>query len=228
MKSLADARLYTFLDTAYLYGRRVERVAEDLCRGGSDVIQLRAKTSNEMEIRHLASSVVPVLTEFQVPLIINDYCQLARDVGAQGCHLGQEDFFGGGFIRKQEMSGKDQTSWILGLSSHAPAEAQRALIAGVDYLGVGPVYETRTKPGRPAVSLSYVRWALKNVTLPWFAIGGITLENLDEVLGAGARRVCVVSAILDRSDIAEACHDFKKRLTSAPPPGHQPSSEQKI
>ena len=84
------------------------------------------------------------------------------------------------------------------------------------YLAIGPVFATPTKPGRPGVTLDYVRWAAVNVDCPWFAIGGITLENIDSVLEAGARRICVVSAILNAPDVAHACQQFHKRLASVP------------
>jgi thiamine-phosphate pyrophosphorylase len=101
---------------------------------------------------------------------------------------------------------------MLGLSTHAPEQAQRALKAGPDYIAIGPVFATPTKPGRPAATLDYVRWAAANVRLPWFAIGGITLETLDAVLAAGATRICVVSAILNAPDVAKACREFRRRL----------------
>jgi thiamine-phosphate pyrophosphorylase len=98
------------------------------------------------------------------------------------------------------------------LSSHAPDQAERAIRAGAAYIAVGPVYATPTKAGRAPVSLEYVRWAAKNLSVPWFAIGGITLENLDAVLNAGARRICVVSAILSTADATAACRAFRRRL----------------
>ncbi len=84
--------------------------------------------------------------------------------------------------------------------------------AGVDYIAVGPVFATGTKPTAKPVTLDYVRWAAANVTVPWFAIGGINLDNLGDVLAAGAMRVCVVSAILNAPDIAKACAEFRRRL----------------
>ena len=101
---------------------------------------------------------------------------------------------------------------LLGLSTHAPAQAARALAAGPAYIAIGPVYATGTKPGARPVTLEYVRWAAANVKIPWFAIGGIHLGNLDEALQAGAERICVVSAILNAPDIAQACREFKKRM----------------
>ncbi len=86
------------------------------------------------------------------------------------------------------------------------------MAAGADYLGVGPVYATGTKPEAKPVTLEYVRWAAENVPVPWFAIGGINLENLDAVLAAGAQRICVVSAILNADDVTAACRKFKARL----------------
>lgn len=104
---------------------------------------------------------------------------------------------------------------LIGLSSHAPPQAERAAAAGAAYVAIGPVHATPTKPGRAPVTLDYVRWAATNVTIPWFAIGGITLTNLDEVLAAGATRICVVSAILNAPDVAQACREFRRRLLSA-------------
>jgi thiamine-phosphate pyrophosphorylase len=100
----------------------------------------------------------------------------------------------------------------LGLSSHAPEQALRAVAAGADYVAVGPVFPTGTKPGRAAVTLDYVRWAATHLEVPWFAIGGIHLGNLDSVLAAGATRICVVSAILNAPDVAAACREFRHRL----------------
>jgi thiamine-phosphate pyrophosphorylase len=127
--------------------------------------------------------------------------------------LGQEDFFDRGFTRVDALRAEGV---LIGLSSHAPEQARRAVEAGAAYVAVGPVFATPTKPGRAAVTLNYVRWAAANLRVPWFAIGGLTLENLEPVLAAGAERICVVSAILNRQDIAGACREFRQRLPSAP------------
>jgi len=100
----------------------------------------------------------------------------------------------------------------IGLSTHAPAQAQRALDAGADYIAIGPIYATGTKPTAKPVTLEYVHWAAANVRVPWFAIGGINLQTIDAVLEAGATRICVVSAILNAPDAAKACAEFRKRL----------------
>lgn len=200
---------------AYLGGRNAAEVARQLCDGGSDVIQLRAKQAPADAIRHLAEAILPVTEAAGVLLVINDHPKIAAEVGAAFCHLGQEDLFDAGFTQAAQVTGCPK-QFRLGLSTHTPDQAQRALRAAPDYVAIGPIFATPTKPGRPPVTLDYVRWAAANVPIPWFAIGGITLENLDSVLAAGAARVCVVSAILNAPDIAEACRLFKQRLPSAP------------
>ncbi len=211
MKSLSDCRLYTFVDTAYMRGRAPESIARQLCEGGADVIQLRAKNAPVAEVRRMAEAILPVTRSAGIGLVINDSLAVARELGAEFCHLGQEDFFDTGHTAVSALCAPQSTLGI-GLSTHSPEQARRALAAGAHYLGVGPVYATGTKPTARPVTLGYVRWAAENVKIPWFAIGGINLQNLDAVLLAGARRVCVVSAILNAPDVAEACRAFKRRL----------------
>jgi thiamine-phosphate pyrophosphorylase len=235
MEPFGDYCLYTFVDTAYLNARDVSSVAQELCDGGSDIIQLRAKNSSQDEIRRMAEKFLPITQRAGVPLVINDYLQIAQEIGAEFCHLGQEDFFDAGFrhvsqldLRRrrghethsktgnQSLLTSSPTELKIGLSTHAPAQAEHAIAAGADYVAIGPIYATGTKPTAKPVTLDYIRWAAANVKIPWFAIGGINLKNLDEVLAAGAKRICVVSAILNAPDIAKACNAFKKRLLSAP------------
>ena len=212
VKPLADCKLYTFVDTAYLHGRAPELVAQQLCDGGSDLIQLRAKNSTPDEIRRLAEKIQPVIRRANVGLVINDHLAIARELGADICHLGQEDFFDAGHARVSELKIQDSKLKI-GLSTHAPAQARRAVDAAADYIAIGPIYPTGTKPTAKPVTLDYVRWAAAHVSLPWFAIGGINQQTLADVLSAGAKRICVVSAILNAPDIAKACAEFKNRLT---------------
>ncbi len=229
MKPLADCRLYAFVDTAYLQGRPPELIAQQLCDGGADLIQLRAKQSSPDEIRRMAETIFPITSRAGVHLVINDHLSIALDTGAELCHLGQEDFFGAGYSHVSQLSTLNSQPKVglstqmaevrgakcevrIGLSTHAPEQARRALAAGADYIAIGPVYPTGTKPGAKAVTVEYVRWAAANVTIPWFAIGGINLSNLEEVLAAGAQRICVVSAILNREDVTKACAEFRKRL----------------
>ena len=225
MKPLAECRLYAFVDTTYLRGRAPGTIAQQLCVGGADLIQLRAKQSPLDEVRRMAEAILPVTQRAGIALVINDYPSLAQEVGAEFCHLGQDDFFSAGYTHVSQLAAATKAveepanarratalKLGIGLSSAAPEQARRAVAADADYLGVGPVYPTGTKPVAKAATLEYVRWAAANVHIPWFAIGGITLDNVDEVVAAGAQRVCVVSAILCAEDPATACRKFKERL----------------
>jgi thiamine-phosphate pyrophosphorylase len=211
MKPLSQCRLYTFVDTAYLGGRDPAVVARQLCEGGSDLIQLRAKGLALDRVRHLAESILPVLRAAGVGLVINDHLSIAGEIGADICHLGQEDFFGAGRKHVAEIR-TPHSALRIGLSTHAPEQAAQAIETGADYIAIGPVYPTGTKPTAKPVTLEYVRWAAKHVTIPWFAIGGINLQNLGDVLEAGATRICVVSAILNSPDVGKACDEFRRRL----------------
>ncbi len=213
MKPLAQCRLYTFIDTAYLRGRDPAEIARQLCDGGSDLIQLRAKNCDPAEIRRLAAAIQPILRQSGVGLVINDHYDIARELGADFCHLGQEDFFDTGHKHVTQFA-TDSKAPAIGLSTHDPEQALRALAAQSAYIAIGPVFATGTKPTAQPVTLEYVRWAARHVTIPWFAIGGINLSNLDEVLAAGATRICVVSAILNAPDLAKACREFKERVRS--------------
>jgi len=211
VKPLADCRLYAFIDTAYFHGRAPEVFAQQLCDGGADLIQLRAKNSSPDEIRRMAEAILPVTRRANVGLVINDHPEIARETGAEFCHLGQEDFFDAGHKHTSEI--QNSTSEIrIGLSTHSSKQAKRALAAGPDYIAIVPVYATGTKPAAKPVTLEYVRWAAANVNIPWFAIGGINLRTLDDVLAAGATRICVVSAILNATNVARACSEFRHRL----------------
>jgi thiamine-phosphate pyrophosphorylase len=211
MKPLADCKLYTFVDTAYLRGRAPELIAQQLCDGGSDLIQLRAKNSSPDEIRAMAEKILPITHRANVGLVINDHLDIAREIGADICHLGQEDFFDAGFKNVSELR-TPNSELRVGLSTHAPEQAQRALGAGADYIAIGPIYATGTKPTAKPVTLDYVRWAAAHAAAPWFAIGGVNLQTIDDMLAAGAKRVCVVSAILNALDVTKACAEFRQRL----------------
>lgn len=221
MKSLLNCHLYTFVDTIYLQGRPAADVARQLCDGGSDLIQIRAKGASPEIVRRLVDEILPVTQAAGVICVLNDHALLGRELGVPCVHLGQEDFFDE--LRLDQVTdlwfGKPEANAVpapaVGLSSHAPDQALRAVVAGADYVAIGPVFPTGTKPGRAAVTLDYVRWAAQHLTLPWFAIGGINLQNFEQVLDAGARRICVVSAILQAPDIAATTRAFRRALDAA-------------
>jgi thiamine-phosphate pyrophosphorylase len=211
VKPLSECRLYAFVDTAYLRGRKPETIAQQLCDGGADLIQLRAKNSSVGQIRQMAEAILPITRRGGVGLVINDHPQIAHAIGAEFCHLGQEDFFDDGHTHISQVIPAGEPLKV-GLSTHAPDQAKRAIAAGASYVAAGPVFATGTKPDVKPVGLDYIRWVNEHINIPWFAIGGITLANLEAVCSAGARRICVVSAILDALDVAATCRQFKERV----------------
>ena len=218
MKPLSECWLYAFVDTVCLRGRAPHIVAQQLCDGGADLIQLRAKQSSREEVLRMAEAILPVTRRAGVPLVINDHVSVAQELGAEFCHLGQEDFFDAGYTQVSQLTATASPQPArslrlgIGLSTHGPDQSKRALAAGPDYIAVGPVYPTTTKPDAKPIASDYLRWAAVHVSIPWFAIGGINLDNLNRVLAAGAQRICVVSAILNAEDVAAACRRFKQRL----------------
>jgi thiamine-phosphate pyrophosphorylase len=166
--------------------------------GGVDIIQLRDRSLDDDGIVRAAEEFRAAADEHGVPFILNDRPDLVERCGADGVHLGQDD-------------GLFPPSGIRGRSTHAPEQALAAREA--DSLSIGPVWETPTKPGRPATGIDYVRWAAEHVTdRPWFAIGGIDAGNLREVVEAGARRIVVVRAITEAADPEAAARELRDGL----------------
>lgn len=180
--------------------------------GGVDVLQLRVKHIDALPYIRLAAKTLALARDAGVPLIVNDRPDVAFAVGADGVHLGQEDL-----PVEWARSVLTSAGTIIGRSSHEVVHADRAVTEGASYFAAGPVWETPTKPGRPAAGLAYVRTiAQRGLALPWFAIGGITLENVGQVRAAGATRIAVVRAILDAPDPAAAARKFLETMATVP------------
>jgi thiamine-phosphate pyrophosphorylase len=210
---LAKARLYGILDLGYLAPENLERVAEQMCAGGVDLVQLRAKRHDEHQIEEFANRVQPILESAGVPFIINDFPELVPSVGADGAHVGQDDLaVSDARWRAGRALAGEVPGVIIGKSTHSVAQAISAAEAGADYIGFGPLYPTPTKAGRLAIGLEQIRRVHELVSTPIFCIGGVKLENLDDVIAAGARRVVIVSGILQAADISHYCQAAKARL----------------
>ena len=209
-KPITRCVLYGFIDTAYLENRDPAVVARALIEGGVDVIQVRAKKNSHAQRVEIGLAVVSVAAAQEIPVIINDDIDAAFESGAQGVHLGQEDWqhLGG----KAERADRLANMRIVGLSTHSLEQALCAERDGADYIGVGPLFPTATKPGVKPVGLDLVHKVAERIQIPFFAIGGITLENIGQVLKAGATRVAVVSAILKAPNVTEATMAFKQKL----------------
>lgn len=213
MKSIRDALLYGILDLGYVEAARIEGIAEKLCAGGVDLLQLRAKGFDELEIEAMAQRVEPITRAASIPLILNDFPELVPTVGAQGAHVGQDDrSIEDARWRAGRALAGEVPPVIIGKSTHSIAQAETAAAEGADYIGFGPLFATPTKPGRPAIGLEDIREVHRRVSIPIFCIGGIKPENLDAVLDAGARRVVIVSGLLQATDIVSTCRAVKDRL----------------
>jgi len=216
---LAVARLYLVCSPTQSSG------LADLLRaaiaGGVDIVQLRDKYLDDEELLAAARVAGSLCEQMGALLIVNDRPLLAREAGADGVHVGQDDM---PVAEVRALVGPDM---LIGLSTHAQGEidgaggsasgggAERSP-ARPDYIGVGPVHETPTKPGRPAVGLDLVRYAAAHAPVPFFAIGGLHAGNLSEVIGAGARRAVVLRAIADAEDPQAAARALRGLLETQP------------
>lgn len=206
MKNLKNCRLYAILDTGYVTPDRLVDMARAIVRGGADILQLRAKKESDEEILRLAPMVRDVAAASGVPLIINDRPQLAGKLDASGVHIGQDDMAISA-ARKQLLK-----KGYVGKSTHSIEQIEATLLEKPDYIAIGPIYATPTKPDYVPVGLEPVKYAASKVTIPFFCIGGIKLENLDEVLAAGAKRIVVVSGILLAEDPEKYTKQLKQKL----------------
>jgi thiamine-phosphate pyrophosphorylase len=187
---VCDARSDGFLDA--------------VLRGGVDIVQLRIKHGTDEEILAAAERFKRLCAQYGALFLLNDSPELAVAADADGVHLGQEDT---PVPRAREIVGAER---LVGLSTHNPQQVLRADMA--DYVGVGPVHETPTKAGRPGVGLELVRFATHATRLPFFAIGGIDLDNVARVRDAGASRVAMVRALTEASDPERSARAFRDVL----------------
>jgi len=205
-----DALLYGILDLGYVERERALEVAEQLILGGVSLLQLRAKGHDPETLLNLAKELTTLCSKHHVPFIVNDHVQLAKDCGAPGLHLGQDD---GSLDEARSILGQHV---LVGRSTHSVAQAQAALAEGADYIGFGPLFPTPTKKGRPGIGLENIGIVEEAVgyAIPVFCIGGIKPGNLAEVKAAGAKRVVVVSHLLQTADVAAETRNILKQLSS--------------
>jgi thiamine-phosphate pyrophosphorylase len=197
MKPLSDCYLYGILDLGYVARADALDSARQMIAGGVDILQVRAKRLPTADVLALAQALRPLVDPAGVPLIINDHPDLVPVVGADGAHIGQDD---GPLSTARAAAGAGK---LVGRSTHSLAQARAARDEGADYLGFGPLFATPTKPDYPPIGLEDIIRAHTEITdRPIFCIGGIKLENLPEVIAAGARRAVIVSGLLLAPDIA--------------------------
>ena len=182
-----------FENDIYIISDRVD-VLQRAVEEGAAIVQLRDKTEERSAILGKAREIVALKQNRPFIFIVNDDPELAVEAGADGVHVGQD-------LSTEEARRLVGPGMILGKTTHNLEQARQAIRDGADYISVGPVYATPTKPGRQAVGLGYVREAANNLDIPFVAIGGIDLANIDDVLGAGAKTVGVVRAYGDTKEL---------------------------
>lgn len=174
--------------------------------GGVDVFQLREKHLPDDELTAVAHAAGALCRALGALFVVNDRPGVALEAGADGIHVGQDD------LPPREVREIVGPEMVLGLSTHSPEQIDAVDPELVDYIGVGPVHETPTKQGRPAVGVELVRYAAEHARVPWFAIGGLNAGNVGEVLAAGAERIVVLRAIADAADPESAARGLRELL----------------
>jgi thiamine-phosphate pyrophosphorylase len=187
------ARLY-FVCDALPYGNDPEALLNATMAAGAGMIELRDRDQPKAVVERSGRTFRRLANTYSALFIVNDDPHLAMELGADGVHVGQDDIDP---AEARRIMGPDA---IIGLSTHSREQIDAATSKPVDYISVGPIWETPTKEGRPATGLELIRAAAEIALVPWFAIGGIDPGNVDEVVAAGAERICVVRAIRDADD----------------------------
>jgi thiamine-phosphate pyrophosphorylase len=198
--------LYVIVDRAACGARDPIKVAEAAIRGGADVIQWRDKTSGDRLFLQVARVLRSLTRQWDKMFVVNDRLAVALLVQADGIHLGHED------LPVEEARSLVGSSMWIGRSTHSFTEAMEAQGAGADYIGVGPIFPTPTKPDYPTVGVDLIRQVHFSIRVPWVVIGGIDLETLPLVLSAGAQRVAVVRAVCGAVDPEAATRRLKLSL----------------
>jgi thiamine-phosphate pyrophosphorylase len=187
------------LNEAHLYlvtmpSANIIETVESALKGGLTLVQYRDKDLNDSERMAIASQLCELCHKYNALFLVNDRVDIALAVGADGVHLGQQDF---PIAIARKLLGQNA---IIGQSTTSPEELEIAINNDVDYVGVGPVFATPTKPGKAASGFEYVNYAAQKLSIPWYAVGGIDSENLPDVMKAGAKRVAVVRSLMTASD----------------------------
>ncbi len=209
---LLQARLYGIFDLAYAQAQDAVTVCEQMLAGGVDIIQLRAKGYPQDEVEVMAYQMKPVFAGSEALFIINDHPNVARRGEADGVHIGQDD---GTVAAERGLLAPGQ---LVGKSTHSCTQASETALEMPDYIGVGPLYATATKPDYTPVGLDLIRQNNEEPNvgdMPRFCIGGVNLERLPEIIAAGAERVVIVSAILQSGDITGYCQNVRQLLDDA-------------
>jgi thiamine-phosphate pyrophosphorylase len=207
--NLTKARLY-LVARASVGERFLAELIPELAAAGVDLVQLREKEMEAGDILRAGAPVRDACREAGIPFIVNDRPDVAVALEADGVHLGQNDL-------PVDVGRRIVGDAIVGVSTHSEPEIDRASAQRIDYVAVGPVHSTATKPGRPGTGLDLVRYAARVVAVPWFVTGNMNAATLPEAMEAGARRAVVVRGITEAPDPVSAAAELKAILEEVPP-----------
>jgi thiamine-phosphate pyrophosphorylase len=204
---LQDFRLYVILDTGI--GSRdadILEIARKTISGRADILQLRAKDDSDRKILKTGRAIKSLTAQSQTLFVLNDRVDLANILDADGVHLGQDDL---PVQQARKILGKDK---IIGVSTHSVDQARAAEREGADYIAVGPIFATATKPKATPLGPEIISRIKDEIKVPFVAVGGIDLKNLKQLMQQGAKRVAVCRAIITVKDITKATERFRQRL----------------
>lgn len=206
--NLKNKKLYLILDTTYVDPKNMIDTAKECCDAGVDIIQFRDKNLSDKEKFRMAEKLRVVISKYHIPFIINDRLDIALAVDADGLHLGQDDFP----IEKAQAVIRDSgKKLIIGASTHSFDQAVNTVKKyNPDYIAIGPLFPTPTKPDYIAVGLDTAKRVVEVTEIPLFGIGGIKTDNLDQIRETGLKGIAVVSAILQSNDRKKTINIFKK------------------
>ncbi|MFQ5866547.1 MAG: thiamine phosphate synthase [bacterium] len=235
VKNLQDVELYVILyarsDMDYL------EMAEEAISGGADMVQLRVKDWMDRKTIEIGQKLREIASSHHLPMVVNDRPDVALALGADGVHLGQQDMpltlvrrllrwevagasiYERGQKRKLQKGGPlpkgRPVTRFIGVSTHSLKEAIKAEKEGADYISIGPIFHTSSKPDLKPIGLNSIRQVRKKVKIPFFAIGGIDQENVGEVIRAGAERVAVIHAVFSAKNVRKAATEMRRRIKQA-------------
>ena len=201
-----DLLLYAVTDRSWLRGQTLYEQVEEALKGGATFIQLREKNLDYEDFLKEAKEVKKLCNKYKVPFVINDNVELAKEIGADGVHVGQDDMESG---KVREILGEDK---IIGVSAHNVKEALLAQRNGANYLGVGAVFNTTSKNDVTTLSYEVLKEICEAVSIPVIAIGGINEENVSKLAGSGICGVAVISAIFAKEHIEDATKSLKQKV----------------
>src|SRR3989338_1161487 len=199
-----DHKLYVVTESSISKGRSNEFVVKEAIKGGAKIIQLREKQWGKNKIREEAIKLLKICKKNNALFIVNDYIDIALEIGADGVHLGQSD------VPIQEARKLCGDKLIIGLSTHSVEQAIKADKEAVDYITIGPIFKTRAKDY--TVGTEIISKVLSEANKPVIAIGGINIDNINSVLGQGIKSVAVISAVVSANDIKKAARELASKL----------------